>query len=144
MRPTRAFHLSPELVDRFAAYHAAHAEWGVFHVSLSDGNWKERANATGPLTDEERELVLIHDALTPSQRKRLAGRCSEAVARRRYWTIQVPPAASVCPSSITTTSAPTPGTVITLHHDGRTARVTVEAGETIATLAEKLWRAVPA
>lgn len=110
--PTRArIHLTLEIVERFARYHQQHPAWGVLHVSLGDGNWTTLATpliegfdahlarqlaATGrqdrpPTTDEERELARLHDLMSPSQRRRLAGRCDEIERNMRtHGFTQVP------------------------------------------------------
>ena len=88
--------ITPEWVERFAAYYRLFPDtWGVFHVSLCDGNWEcgamskdevARQIANGwdagywrsawpPGTDE---MVAFFESLTPSQRRRL-GRKAEAL-----------------------------------------------------------------
>jgi hypothetical protein len=69
--------LTPERVAWFGAYRHANPSWGVFHVILDDGNWRLR------VTDEQLqgqpedvvENARWFNALTPSQRARLAKRC---------------------------------------------------------------------
>lgn len=80
--PPKAITLTPEIVERFRAYHRHEQAWGVLHCSLDDGNycatwggdrpWEIAERATW--TDEERELVRMHDLMNVPQRKRLARR----------------------------------------------------------------------
>jgi len=74
--------ITPERLAWFARYHHRHAEWGVFHVALSDGNWTMTAQDDG--RDEwpvdVREHAEWFDKLTQSQRRRL-GKKAEQLAR---------------------------------------------------------------
>ncbi len=86
--------ITPERVAWFAAYYREHSAWGVFHVSLSDGNWhcgasdSELRPGTSGYFDgrfvparydfgrdewepELAEAAAWFDTLTPSQRRRL-------------------------------------------------------------------------
>jgi hypothetical protein len=80
--------ITPERVEWFAHYYAENLAWGVFHVSLDDGNyelgaadgatWNELARAWGPpyrigddWPEDVREHAAWFDTLTPSQRRRL-------------------------------------------------------------------------
>lgn len=77
-RPT----ITPELVDRFAAYYAEHLAWGALHIVLDDANLSdssvdyciEWAVAQGDTEGEA--LARILRGLTRSQRFRL-GRKAE-------------------------------------------------------------------
>lgn len=66
--------LTPEIVERFRDYHRRHLAWGIFHVSLDDGNYECGAARERDVnyTDEERELAALFNVMTPSQRRRLA------------------------------------------------------------------------
>lgn len=75
--------ITPEIVERFAAYYRKHPSWGAFHVCLDDGNWWASAFPVDD-DDEERVLVAIFDRLTESQRRRLAGK---AIAKSREPTV---------------------------------------------------------
>ena len=95
--------ITPERVDWFARYLADNPAWGVFHVSLDDGNHKLGAAShwkrpgTGEYVDgifvparwdvgrdewsaDLREAAEWFDQLSPSQRKRLG----EKAERLRY------------------------------------------------------------
>lgn len=65
-----------ELLERFKAYHNKHGAWGIFHVSLDDGNYRlGAADLDDSNTDEERELAAIFERLTPTQRRKIKGLC---------------------------------------------------------------------
>lgn len=64
--------LTADVVARFAAYHDRNPAWGIVHVSFDDGNWEHTvSDLLDDDTDEDRAIAAIHDALTPSQRRRL-------------------------------------------------------------------------
>jgi len=65
--------LTADVVARFAAYHDRNPAWGIVHVSFDDGNWEHTVSdlLDDDDTDEDRAIAAIHDALTPSQRRRL-------------------------------------------------------------------------
>ena len=63
-------------VEQFAAYCIREPEWGIFHVVMSDGNWNTNFRDE-PRDAEEQALAIIFDALTPSQRSKIA-----AIVRR--------------------------------------------------------------
>lgn len=79
--PSARIHITPEIVARFAGYHARNPSWGVLHVSFDDGNWNTNIGSWigDEITAEERGLVGIHDAMTPSQRRRLCRKAGEAL-----------------------------------------------------------------
>jgi hypothetical protein len=76
--------ITPEIVERFAAYYRDSAAWGLFHVSLDDNNWTPVPPPYGEekRTEEEHALVAIFNALTQSQRRRLR-RKAEALSAGR-------------------------------------------------------------
>ena len=85
--------ITPERVDWFARYYAENRAWGVFHVSLDDGNYTLGASegrwdneggrwvhcGRAEWADDLREAAGWFDALTPTQRRKL-GRKAEARA----------------------------------------------------------------
>lgn len=77
--------ITPEIVERFAAYHSRELAWGVCHVVLDDGNWDcTTSDLAGPgWTAEERALAAILDAFTPSQRRRLRDKVQTLERQRR-------------------------------------------------------------
>lgn len=83
--PKAKLHLTPEIYAAFLDYYRRNPAWGVLHVSMDDGNWKlPMAWALKPdSTDEERELVRLHDMMTPSQRRRLAAAPDRILAAER-------------------------------------------------------------
>lgn len=78
--PSAKVTITPELVARFAAYYRANPAWGIVHVSFDDGNWTHTVSGFthDDDTDEDRAIAAIHDALTPSQRRRLRNKAEEA------------------------------------------------------------------
>jgi len=58
-------------VEQFAAYCRREPAWGIFHVVMSDGNWNTDFRDE-PRDAEEQALAIIFDALTPSQRSKIA------------------------------------------------------------------------
>lgn len=63
--------ITPEHVAWFATYLLDNPAWGVFHVSLADGNWKLGANIRVDDPLQVRIAADWFDQLTPSQRRRL-------------------------------------------------------------------------
>lgn len=71
--------ISAEWIRWFADYYRDQPAWGIFHVSLSDGNWKLGAADFDPATrlpraqwpSEMKDAADWFDRLTPSQRRRL-------------------------------------------------------------------------
>lgn len=107
--------ITPERVQWFLAYYERHPGWGIFHVSLGDGNYelgaadtthwealdiydrKERDYRTWPdrmqWPAEYREAAEWFDRLTQSQRRRLGNKVSglEQAARAVRYDPPVPP-----------------------------------------------------
>lgn len=82
-KPNAQETLTPERVKWFAEYYKKHPEWGIFHVSLADGNYQ-----LGAATDfsiwlsneseaELREVAAWFNRLSPSQRRRLQMRAED-------------------------------------------------------------------
>ncbi len=62
-------------VEEFAMYLDLEPSWGIFHVSLDDGNYEFGA-AEGrpdgePFSEFEEHLIEVFDLLTPSQRQKV-------------------------------------------------------------------------
>ncbi len=76
--PVKEITLTDGIYRRFAHYHKYNAAWGVFHVSLDDGNWDCAIDPDwmelDELTYDIPELIAIHNKLSPSQRKKLAAK----------------------------------------------------------------------
>lgn len=58
-------------VEAFARYLSRNPSWGIFHVVMDDGNFDCDYRGE-PATAEERELAAIFDAMTGSQRAKVA------------------------------------------------------------------------
>ena len=77
--PPKPAYVTPERVQQFAAYLAHNRAWGIFHVSLSDGNYEYGAapesswGVLGAVRDPEtlRDMALYFAKLSPSQRRKL-------------------------------------------------------------------------
>jgi len=76
--------ITPARIQWFAEYYKQHPEWGVFHVSLADGNWRLGAAIWGPADGDRRrwpqdlqDVARWFDQLTPSQRRRLRTKAEE-------------------------------------------------------------------
>jgi hypothetical protein len=83
--PIKEITLTPDIYERFAAYVKKELAWGVFHVSLDDGNYWSDVQLDW-LDDEDKTpetlaLINIHNRLTPSQRKKLASKAEEINSR---------------------------------------------------------------
>ncbi|HEY8560490.1 MAG TPA: hypothetical protein VIL74_08940 [Pyrinomonadaceae bacterium] len=83
MKPEKAITLSEAIYARFADYYRRNPAWGVFHVSLADGNYELGSGIAffdaSKVTDEERDLSAIFEKLSYSQRKKLAAKAAEIV-----------------------------------------------------------------
>lgn len=97
MTPPDRPSITPDLVDRFAAYYRANPVWGSLHVVLEDGNLQhcsvdycvEQAVEEGDV--EGAALGRILRSMSRSQRARIAARASGIVwaeyrAGGRPWT----------------------------------------------------------
>lgn len=69
--------ITREWIEWFAAYYRQHPSWGIFHVSLSDGNYE--FGASDNIFDDAgfpeavlNEAAAWFNKLSPSQRRRLA------------------------------------------------------------------------
>lgn len=82
----------PDVLPRFLAYNRKHFSWGALHVVLADGNLRDcfvegtaaEAEARGDV--EGAALARLLEAMSPSQRGRIAQRCSRVLVdewRRR-------------------------------------------------------------
>jgi len=76
-KPSAQAVLTRERVTWFAEYYKQHPEWGIFHVSLSDGNYE--FGASDNIFDDNgfpeavlNEAAAWFNKLSPSQRRRLA------------------------------------------------------------------------
>lgn len=68
--------ITPERIRWFADYYKRNPEWGVFHVCLSDGNW--RCGADALVSDQDvQEAARWFGTLTPSQRRRLGQKAAD-------------------------------------------------------------------
>lgn len=78
--------ITPEMVERFAAYYTANPTWGSIHIVLDDFNFEDDhvqwcvgwAEDAGDVEGAELARILV--SLTKSQRGRL-GHKAEALAR---------------------------------------------------------------
>jgi hypothetical protein len=60
-------------VSQFASYFSRNPHWGVFEHTLGIKDYTAHVNPDyfDGLTDEERDLILIYNSLTPDERKAL-------------------------------------------------------------------------
>lgn len=85
--------IAPIHVRWFADYHAINPSWGVFHVSLGDGNYDTGAQELdefrrGECSAEVLAMIEWFNALSPEDRERLARRVRTLELKRhqaRRW-----------------------------------------------------------
>lgn len=80
MRDPNRLRITREIIDRFYAYYKQNPSWGACHVCLSDGNYDMVDNPQWALDKgdiEGSKLCEILEELTPTQRGKIAKRCSE-------------------------------------------------------------------
>ena len=81
--------LTPELYEWFARYVHKELAWGIFHISLDDGNYEYPVRVDQIDDDDVRnwpglmEKVEIFNQLSYSQRKKL-GQKAEELERKLY------------------------------------------------------------
>lgn len=70
--------ITTQRIEWFARYYLSNPSWGIFHVSLADGNYKLGAALLSPegfgrayWSEELQDVARWFDRLTPSQRARL-------------------------------------------------------------------------
>jgi hypothetical protein len=68
-----------KFVVEFASYRSRNPNWGVFEqtIGLVDYTGHVNPDYFDQLTDEERELILIYNSLTPDERKIIASEAAK-------------------------------------------------------------------
>lgn len=73
--------VTPEMIERFAAYYKENRAWGDLHVVLDDGNFKDGYvdHCIEWSNGEGKQLAIILRSLTQTQRRKVGRRAESLI-----------------------------------------------------------------